>query len=272
VGRVGHEPALPFRRPLEPVEHGVHRLGQPADLVVDRRLADPVVERGGVGDGRHLGADELDGPQRPSDEKPHQEAGQEQDTRPAIGQGPAELGHRLLGLFHLGAHDHVGRPVRRLAGENHHPEVGLRGDRRAVDRALDEDPVGGALLRIDVDEGVRLQVVLAGGDHAAGLVDDLDEHRPVVLTPGDRDHAAKATGPGPGGDVLGPGEVGLVDVADQRPRDDHHQIDGAHPERRRHHEHRQRGGAGPDGRQEPPPQRPQPATGPDAGPEARPAA
>ena len=42
----------------------------------------PVVEGGGVGDGRHLGADELDGPQRPPDEEPHQEAGQERTPGP----------------------------------------------------------------------------------------------------------------------------------------------------------------------------------------------
>jgi hypothetical protein len=176
-----------------------------------------------------------------------------------------QVGDRVLGLVHLGTDDHVGRAGGRLTGEHHHPEAGVRGDRRAVDRRLDLDPVLRPLLGIDVDEGVRVEIVLAGGDHAPGLVDDLDEHRLVVDPARDGDNAAEDAGPGAGGDVLRPGEVGLVDVADERPLHDHHEVVGAHAEGRRHHQHRQRGGAGPDRRQEPAAQGPEPAAGPETG-------
>src|SRR5581483_7570917 len=152
---------------------------------------------------------------------------QQQDTGGAVLQRPAQLVDGGLGLLHLGGDDDVGRPGRGAAGEDDDPEVGVRGDRRAVDRAPPQDPVGAGVVGIDVDEGVGVEVVLARRHHAARWVDHLDEHRPVAGAAVDRDDAAERPGPGPGGDVLRPGQVGLVDVADQRAGDDLHQAYGA---------------------------------------------
>ena len=56
-------------RVLEPVEHGVHRLGQPGHLVARRGHGHPAVERGAA-DRLDLGPDRLDRPQGPPGERP----------------------------------------------------------------------------------------------------------------------------------------------------------------------------------------------------------
>ena len=44
VARVGDEARLAFGGVLEPAEHRVHGAGEPADLVLGRRVGDPAVE------------------------------------------------------------------------------------------------------------------------------------------------------------------------------------------------------------------------------------
>ena len=73
VGGIGDEALLLDARVLDPLEHVVHRPGQPGDLVVTRWLGHPPVEVGAA-DLRDLGADGLDRSQRPPDEEPDPDA------------------------------------------------------------------------------------------------------------------------------------------------------------------------------------------------------
>ena len=80
VGRVRHELALAGRRGLEPVEHLVHRLGQPADLVPPARHRYAAMHRRAT-DRQHLGADRLDRAQRAPGDHPRERADEEREER-----------------------------------------------------------------------------------------------------------------------------------------------------------------------------------------------
>jgi hypothetical protein len=125
VGGVGHEPALPAGGIVEPAEHVVHGVGQVPDLVGRTGFghAPAEVGRGDLGDGP---PEVFDGAQRPADDEPYGEAGQDQRDGDGEQQADGELGVQLSQQPGRGLRDDADRPA--VDGRPRRDDLGLRGN------------------------------------------------------------------------------------------------------------------------------------------------
>ena len=110
VRGVRNEPAFSMLRLLQPVQHPVHRRGQPAHLVAGGRLRHSAVQRR-RGDGVDLDPDRVDRSQRPPDQSPggrghHRQQGRQPDRQQRF-QRAGGLVHRVHALPE---HDGPARP------------------------------------------------------------------------------------------------------------------------------------------------------------------
>jgi hypothetical protein len=92
---VRDEAALALGGGLQPVQHGVHEVGQATDLIVGRRDGDATVE-GAFGDVGHLGADGVDGAQSPSDHRPGGDCDEDEQYGATDGEPVLKGRDRLL--------------------------------------------------------------------------------------------------------------------------------------------------------------------------------
>ena len=98
VRGVGKELALPGACRLEPIEHGIHRAGQPGDLVVAGRLGHPPVECR-CRDVLDLSPDRLHRTQGPSGEQPGRGGDQGDNGGNAEAKGRAERRHAVADVL-----------------------------------------------------------------------------------------------------------------------------------------------------------------------------
>ena len=127
VGGVGDEPLLALGRAFETVEHGVHRLGQPGDLVTARRDRHPPVELPAA-DRRDLRADPLDRSQRAPDDDPDQGAEHERRHRDDPEQRRPELGDALVDVLQRSPEVHDGAAGGASPGRHQKPPVAVEID------------------------------------------------------------------------------------------------------------------------------------------------
>jgi hypothetical protein len=139
VRRVGDERPLPRPARLEPVEHAVERLGQPAHLVLAAGHRQPPRR---VGRGHRLRADAelLDRPQGPADGQPDASGGGQQQEREAHEQRRPDQPQRVVDRLDGDAGEHH-RAGARAPGV--HPQrvavadaVTVHGDDAVVDQRL----------------------------------------------------------------------------------------------------------------------------------------
>ncbi len=98
VAGVGDEATLAIGRILQPAQHGVHRAGQPPDLVGRLRLGHPPVEVLGA-DLLHLPAHRLDGPQGAPGDDPGGDPHQGEQDGKAGREEPHQAAHALVDRF-----------------------------------------------------------------------------------------------------------------------------------------------------------------------------
>ena len=141
VGGVGDQASLLVRGPLEAIEHPVHGVRQPRDLVAGLGHGDPMIEVVRA-DGGDLAPDRLHRPDRPPHEPPDDRPEQDRDEGDGRDEGPLQCG---------GALSHV-------------VEVDAEVEDRAVGQGLGAHPVGPLALHHAAD--VPHDVIIAA--HPAG--------------------------------------------------------------------------------------------------------
>ena len=241
--RVGHEAALAHGRGLEPVEHGVHRLGQPVDLVAGARLRHPPVELPGRDVG-HFGPDRLHRAQRPADGQPGRQRHQAQQRRQAEEHQPAEDGDVVLHPVETGGDVHD-RGVGRARPPQGQQPVLVVGADAAVEllHGVGAEP---ARLRPQRRDGAGGGAPERGGQHPAVAADHLDD---LAVLRGET--LGQLTAVGQAGDVDRPHLGHLVDVADQRAAQQRPGRRGAEDEGDAEGQRGPQGGSGPDGGEQP---------------------
>ncbi len=143
VGDVGDQRALALGGGLQPIQHGVHGVGQPADLVAPGRLGHPAVELGRH-ERLHLGADRLHRSERPAGEHGDEPADHEEHDREQHGEGEARRVDGMVAHPERVGDEHGARCTGLAEADGGHGEAGVarQGQVRVAAAAQVEQHVG----------------------------------------------------------------------------------------------------------------------------------